>query len=697
MSAKSRILGIIAVVAILLLVAGGYVWLHRASAPSAIIPPPKIHKGHRADWTHLPLVYQSDFAHTPGDAWSSQQIDESPNGQLFLGKCGNETVSLSIAQLPPHALLKVSFDLYIIGSWDGINRGSGSRGPLGPDFFIVDLHDGPNLLRTTFSGLPSKAGLGYAPDGMLQNFPSPIPTVPNPSYTGAAATNSLGFIMNFGGGDTVPMDAVYPISFTLPNTDEDVSFDFTGAGLQEMIDESWGIANVKVEALPAAAPPSEASLTENWNLLLGSDPVAAHDAFWKLVAAGDATVAMLDKTAGGFGLHRETLKAMMQAYHEDTSNAGALSQLIAAGPAAEPMMRELARTNPDLSWPCEKALREIELHALGSPIAVRTAATARLLYVINTPAARALATKLSSQPLPVISPDSPLYAADWRTRFDAAYKIAPGHVATYIPPPLPPERDLFWRAWRQEQDRRHHGQIYQGGLPITSPIAIYTADQPSLDSYINIPNHTFHFEGKSLPDKGLSRLLIILNAQGRRYYPKVSRVIVPPALESIDLPGDWTILQGAPQDKMLAELARIVEEQTHRRIVFTPQTIQEEAIVVRGKYAFYSEDPEATRPVIQFYADTKDDATEKPYVQTDPLSMLLHLVGEFAGIQVIDESEGAPPKVSWHMHNSVVPPLNQPKVDQMLSHLTEQTSLTFTREIRPAKVFNASEATDPEK
>ena len=77
---------------------------------------------------------------------------ESPNhAQRFLGEFGGpqiglpgepsynhtrveQTVSLALRDLPPHAALKISFDLYILKSWDGLSpaygpdRWSGDRG-----------------------------------------------------------------------------------------------------------------------------------------------------------------------------------------------------------------------------------------------------------------------------------------------------------------------------------------------------------------------------------------------------------------------------------------------------------------------------------------------------------------------------------------------------------------------------------------
>src|SRR5262249_40203650 len=94
--------------------------------------------------------------------------DKTPVGDRpFLGQFGNQTVRLSLDDLPSHSHLRVAFDLFTIGSWDGnVNGefgalkhyGGDSRGDSGmqdnfwgPDIFQVSRPGIGPLFSSTFS------------------------------------------------------------------------------------------------------------------------------------------------------------------------------------------------------------------------------------------------------------------------------------------------------------------------------------------------------------------------------------------------------------------------------------------------------------------------------------------------------------------------------------------------------------------
>lgn len=52
-------------------------------------------------------------------AWSDNKTSITPSGRSFLGEFGNQIVALSLNNLSTHEYLIVSFDLYILKSWDG--------------------------------------------------------------------------------------------------------------------------------------------------------------------------------------------------------------------------------------------------------------------------------------------------------------------------------------------------------------------------------------------------------------------------------------------------------------------------------------------------------------------------------------------------------------------------------------------------
>jgi hypothetical protein len=186
------------------------------------------------------VVYSSDFEGAVGSEWSSTATDVTPVGsRRFLGQFGNDLVTLSLAALPAHDTVTVSFDLFVIQSWDG---NSTSNGPERWGFGYADNVQGINgtvLLDTNFSNT-EKAG-------QQQAYPDAFGSGLNhPGGTGSSEFNSLGYSY-FG-------DSVYTLSFTFPHTDAAIYLGFAGTSLQGLSDESWGLDNVRVEVSGIPAP-----------------------------------------------------------------------------------------------------------------------------------------------------------------------------------------------------------------------------------------------------------------------------------------------------------------------------------------------------------------------------------------------------------------------------------------------------------
>ena len=129
-------------------------------------------------------------------------------------------------------MVRVSFDLFVIESWDGDDI------YYGPDIWDLRTGDGLVLLHTTFSNT--------AISGHAQNYPDAYPGIEHPAQTGAAAVNSLGY--------GVYGDALYELTFTFPHSADTLVLDFSGSGLQDLSDESWGLDNVRVGIAPPTTP-----------------------------------------------------------------------------------------------------------------------------------------------------------------------------------------------------------------------------------------------------------------------------------------------------------------------------------------------------------------------------------------------------------------------------------------------------------
>jgi hypothetical protein len=213
------------------------------------------------EWTSSPITFHKSVTGETGVLPAGVvAVVESPNRrERFLGEFGgppvgrpgdpdwnrtrvDQTVVLTLKDLGTHTRASVSFDLYVLKSWDGNSR------PYGPDRFQVRVVDGPVLLDTTFSNNPK-----VQEDGSYQCYPgSSAEAANNPPQTGAVSTGTLGYNNFF-------KDSVYHLSFEFPHTEPTLSLEF-GSSLFEgkgPADESWGLDNVVVSAdVPARGDPA---------------------------------------------------------------------------------------------------------------------------------------------------------------------------------------------------------------------------------------------------------------------------------------------------------------------------------------------------------------------------------------------------------------------------------------------------------
>ncbi len=170
------------------------------------------------------VIYSNDFEKYAGSEWSNTSTDVTPTGnRTFLGQFGNGTISLSLNNLPKHNEVTVSFDLFIIRSWDG------NRTSWGPDRWNLVINGGETLINTTFSNYTNQA------------YPENYPDGNNPYRTGAVETDTLGY------GTVTDGDSVYHLSFSFSHTEENLQLDFSGIGLEGLANESWGLDNIKVK------------------------------------------------------------------------------------------------------------------------------------------------------------------------------------------------------------------------------------------------------------------------------------------------------------------------------------------------------------------------------------------------------------------------------------------------------------------
>ncbi len=185
------------------------------------------------------LVYSNNF--------SNLDLAGFENGKLFIfqsdtvaGFYHNEEVALTLDNLPPHHLLKVTLDILVHDSWDGNpNDGIG-----GPDFWFFGV-DNKEIFRTTFSNSPCEST--YC---LYQSYPDTYFRQNRPK---SGSTNiDLPGLCLFGAsrGYTTRYSISKIVEHNNPSVRIYMNSDLVATNSPDPVcDESWSLAAVKVEAL----------------------------------------------------------------------------------------------------------------------------------------------------------------------------------------------------------------------------------------------------------------------------------------------------------------------------------------------------------------------------------------------------------------------------------------------------------------
>src|SRR3989338_2781339 len=190
--------------------------------------------GGRPEWSLSPCPLRINETR-----WGGRHY-QGPYGCMGEGcRDGWNMTCLWLSSLPAHTKVRVSFDLYVMGSWDG-------NGPnYGGEMFEFQLPgDPPNIqsLHTNFSNTENhQAYPGGCPPPCIPIPPDSCTGDPCDDYpprTGATENNTLGY--EFTGGDGVyheSMDSVYHFTFEVPHTSSRVQLHFGSEYLQPFPDE----------------------------------------------------------------------------------------------------------------------------------------------------------------------------------------------------------------------------------------------------------------------------------------------------------------------------------------------------------------------------------------------------------------------------------------------------------------------------
>ena len=208
--------------------------------------------------------------------WSDPKVSANNRGKPYHGPFGNQPVSLTLDRLPPHRWIKVTFDLYIIGSWDG------SSPVWGPDLWSLSVRGAQRLMSATF------CGWGYSGNNE-QSYPDDYPHAIYPAWTGVAARNVVDIQ-----DSQPPKNGTYKIEVLFPHTEDQVVLDFAGAYVDPPVEQQeWGIGNLEVHTLTAETLTDEDALPGLWELLASRDSLVANQALWQFVGAGEKAASFL--------------------------------------------------------------------------------------------------------------------------------------------------------------------------------------------------------------------------------------------------------------------------------------------------------------------------------------------------------------------------------------------------------------------
>lgn len=180
-------------------------------------------------------VYSTTFEKGAGPQWSRRTVQVTPVGaRHYLGDFGKVGVKLSLASLPAHRSVTVSFDLFIMSSWDGDNPVDG------PDVVALTPDAGPDVFRASFSNDDKPYDPAYP-----QSYPDRFGIgIEHPGLTGAIEKGTLGFGCGCGYGGVG--DSVYRITVNFAHMSAKLLLRFAGTAQLDGTTEWWGLDNVAV-------------------------------------------------------------------------------------------------------------------------------------------------------------------------------------------------------------------------------------------------------------------------------------------------------------------------------------------------------------------------------------------------------------------------------------------------------------------
>lgn len=164
---------------------------------------------------------------------------------------------------------------------------------------------------------------------------------------------------------------------------------------------------------------------------------------------------------------------------------------------------------------------------------------------------------------------------------------------------------------------------------------------------------------------------------------------MPRRLFATPVPGDWIYREDASPAQKMLDLGKAMQAVLGDGMTLREETIQRQAIVVRGKLSF-TQPLVANQPahIVQLYQGSTPPRSGTNFTLARSPAVMLHVIGEITGHPVVVEAELDQTKLVRVAMNNLservraVDVMDRAAIEDVLKHVSEQTSLQFVIEGR---------------
>ncbi len=169
--------------------------------------------------------------------------------------------------------------------------------------------------------------------------------------------------------------------------------------------------------------------------------------------------------------------------------------------------------------------------------------------------------------------------------------------------------------------------------------------------------------------------------------------------KTIQIAGDWVIQRGTPKEEVLRALEKIVQENTNRSIRFEKHQVEREVIVVRGRLQFTPLSGTYNDSWIHVFSDKLDPDERGGGASGASLDKFLsQCLTERLDMQIVNLAESSADQLynygthmSSYLRKLPAGTEKTAKLKMLLSNLSKQTSLTFTKRRQMVDIWHVVE------